>query len=736
MEDHGRKRSRGSLSFSFEALRSFSRTGTREKSSQPYSEIKSSRIDSLKSRPEDPLLKPLQPTLVPGPGRRQRSNTTELGGTTPGIASTNKIPSSFDKALPSTPPARNAALSQKPRPLSWFSGSLFHSNGGIGKFHPGLPKHASSSTVTPSIISGPVLTSTTNADVARAQGVRCGELANNDFVQSTCDPRQGRGLDRPQVQKETTSATEAHKLENILEGAIQEMSEEESKERQRTKMSTALFAKHEADENRKSRRKGYRRAGSNTTVARLKDAVADRLKISHPSEKFVLLEEDSTTPPIDERVARRKAEGLNLSKEKIRTLTGCGNIRRKPVHGGDESSRTSNVKGRGDEVCNAAAESNAEQASSSRCLERSDISFGFGLGDMETSFLDAVDKLDLQDICTKEKHGQAIHSLQRSSRTPEEQEVHARNMTNLPKTPTPRTTTTTTNKATANQRHSVASDLYQKRGNAAAVHTPTRSALHSSPAEPAVLVDFSVGQAGGPPLTSAAKRNTLTPNWQAGLRQDGRINPLGCHPNVMEFASPPVDTIGVSPTSGGISTPLIKITRHNDADHDELEDAPIFCPSSGNLSQYARLTCSSARSTSPFNGLSPGNLLERSRHLAIFDTPTRVARRDVMSDDAQGGHLARMAKSNNRHVFQETKHQVTPARVNERGVVDNNKADNVGDTGDLALQEENRSPSTDGSTVSMSTSHQFEDKRHDEHMAGNDLSPYRVGGSNRIVAWR
>jgi len=54
-----------------------------------------------------------------------------------------------------------------------------------------LPKATSTSTVARSVISAPVLTSTTNVGVAHAEGVHCGEISGLSFSQSTCVGQSG-----------------------------------------------------------------------------------------------------------------------------------------------------------------------------------------------------------------------------------------------------------------------------------------------------------------------------------------------------------------------------------------------------------------------------------------------------------------------------------------------------------------------------------------------------------------
>lgn len=132
--------------------------------------------------------------------------------------------------------------------------------------------------------------------------------------------------------------------------------------------------------------------------------------------------------------------------------------------------------------------------------------------------------------------------------------------------------------ASPNHRQSLVAGLYQKDTSNKDARLPTavnKAGIHTSNPEPCA---FSVSQAGLVPTPTDKRRR--------------KVNPLGCHPNVMGMAEQLVDTSEVSTPPMATSTPQIDITEE---EAEELEDAPIYSPSSGNLSQYARLTPSPAR---------------------------------------------------------------------------------------------------------------------------------------------
>ena len=127
-----------------------------------------------------------------------------------------------------------------------------------------LPKDASSSTMARSVISAPMLTSTTNAKVAAAEGVQC----RGTFTIEHCH--------------ETTAAEARH-----------------------------LAGKIETEHHRPGRR--------------FVDVLKDKLRRRERS--FAKLDEDTTSLGIN----RRRAETINLCKDKIKNLTGNGHIKRMSI---------------------------------------------------------------------------------------------------------------------------------------------------------------------------------------------------------------------------------------------------------------------------------------------------------------------------------------------------------------------------------------------------------------------
>lgn len=364
-------------------------------------------------------------------------------------------------------------------------------------------------------ISAPVLTSTTNANVARVDGVWCGELAQADLVQSTRSSQAGWTSD---------SSCNAEHVEKV--GRATEVANE-------TKRSMI---------NGMDRIKSQVRKPRNATLLRLKGAFRGRLDSTTVSRRPLIADKIQFSKLEEECIsstARRKAEGINLCRQKIRNLTGHGNAKRKPIEKDHHQLSAKNIGERHyDERPLLMSNSMSSPGQLDETKEHPNLSHDYTFGDLERSVVNAVDKLDF---------------LQTLQQTPD-------SMTS------------------PNHRQSLLAGLYQKDTNNGDARLPTavnKAGIHTSSPEPCA---FSVSQAGLVP-TPTNKRQR-------------KVNPLGCHPNVMGMAEQLVDTSEVSTPPMDTSTPRIEITEE---EVEELEDAPIYSPSSGNLSQYARLTPSPAR---------------------------------------------------------------------------------------------------------------------------------------------
>ena len=222
-----------------------------------------------------------------------------------------------------------------------------------------LPKDTSIATVASSVISAPVLTSTTNVKVADVEGVHCDELAEESFDKSTWPNKVGWNPD-----KDETAANEARMLAGKIEA-------------------------EEASQDKPGR------------LVRLGAAVKDILK-GRKNGSFTQLEDESLV------VGRRHAETINLCKSKIRHLTGSGHIRRKSVQvtAGNHSNDDDMQARPGSSAALQAAEQPLLSSKNSQDFLSitSDLDDGgTKFGSLTRSFNSALDKLNLAEMPTPEE---------------------------------------------------------------------------------------------------------------------------------------------------------------------------------------------------------------------------------------------------------------------------------------------------------------------------------------------
>ena len=436
-------------------------------------------------------------------------------------------------------------------------------------------------------ISAPVLTSTTNANVARVEGILYGELAQADLVQSTRSSQAGWISD---------SSCDAEYVEKV--GRAAEVPNE-------TKGSMI---------NRMDRIKSQVRKPRNATLLRLKGAfgghldsiTVNRRPLIADKIQFSKLEEECMPS-----TARRKDEGMNLCRQKTRNLTGHGDV--KDHH---QLSAKNIGERHYDEWTLLMSSSMNSLGRLDETKEHPNLSHDYTFGDLERSVINTVDKLDFQ---------QTLRRMPDSMASP-------------------------------NRRQSLLAGLYQKdthNGDARPSTAVNKAGIHTSSPEPCA---FSVSQAGLIPTPTNKRRR--------------KVNPLGCHPNVMGMAELLVDTSEVSTPPMDTSTPPIEITKE---EAEELEDAPIYSPSSDNLSQYARLTPSPAR------------MKEIKRNVTPVD--------EASKSKAKG---------------------ITGAGGNAAG------------TGSPKIQQKPQA---------SNMNEQWPAQEADGELETLELSPYRVGNSKRVIGW-
>jgi len=442
-------------------------------------------------------------------------------------------------------------------------------------------------------ISAPVPTSTTNASVARVEGVWCGELTQAGLVQSTRSSQAGwisdSSCDAEHVEKVGKAAEVANETEGSMINGMDRIKSQVRKPRNATLLRLGGAFRGHLD---------------SITVSR-RQLIADKIQFSKLEEECM-----SST-------AQRKAEGINLCRQRTRNLTGHGSVKRKPVEKVHHQLSAKNIGERHhDERPLLMSSSMSSHGRLDEKKEHPNLTHDYTFGDLERSVMNAVDELDFR---------------QTLQQTPDSM-------------------------ASPNHRQSLLAGLYQKDTNNGNARLPTainKAGIHTSSPEPCA---FSVSQA------------VLVPTPTNKGRR--RANPLGCHPNVMGMAELLVDTSEVSTPPMDTSTPPIEITKE---EAEELEDAPIYSPSSGNLSQYARSTPSPAR------------LKEIKRNVTPVDEASKSETKDTT---AAGGKAAGAGSP-------EMQQKPQASNVDER----------------WPAQE------ADGGMETL------------------ELSPYRVGNSRRVIGW-
>lgn len=503
MASHSRSKSKGAFSIlSIDTFRSFSRAGSRQGkqlTAPPFhhgtdSEAnRTTKVDltrspsSLSCNPHDQQpAEPQSPTAA-----------TELTGLT----------------LTSDEPKRR-------RPLSWLSLR------GARRLYPRsmsvqLPKDTSCSTMGRSVISAPILTSTTNSKVAAAERVAC---------------RDTFGEEHPYE----TTVTEAHKLADIM-------------------------VERPTPRHRPSRR----------FVDVLKN------KIRRRERNFTKIEEEPTGNH------RRRAETINLCKDKIKNLTGNGYINRKSITESNNNRYSGTEHLLGHKESRAVLLRKTSQAAldfDSQHQPDHDSHFG----SLSRSFNPALEKLDFQSNTPFLRSRSSTFNMRK--REEKQEAVPGVTPYKPPYTPRPAfaelTSTTTDNNNDAVNNNS---------GTGASVHNTTTTSTESTTASRMTQQDPAVNQGVVDDKDNKDGRATQLQHTSGGYilarpypKYPGGVNPLRMHTNVMTMAGQQLDEQdGASEVAEG-NLPQNNETETSSALDTDLEGAPIFSPSMGELSQYAR----------------------------------------------------------------------------------------------------------------------------------------------------
>ena len=395
-----------------------------------------------------------------------------------------------------------------------------------------LPKDTSWSTMGRSVISAPVLTSTTNSKVAATEGVACQDTFGEEHSYET-------------------SGTEARRLAEIM-------------------------VERPMPHHRPSRR----------FVDMLKE------KLRRRERNFVKIEEEPTG------IHRRRAETINLCKDKIKNLTGNGYINRKSITESDSrQSGTEHLLGYKDSR-SALLRKTSQAALEFDSQNHPDNDSHFG--SLSRSFNSALEKLDFQSNTLLHSRS-SIFNMRKPC---EKQEVTPSVEPHQPPY-TPRPAFAKLEDRSSTDKNTNAVNESSATGTGAQTTNPANTAESKSPKmtqqrpDPAVNKEGNEGQGYGDGRASQLQWSsggyTLArpyPNYPGG------VNPLRMHTNIMAMAGQQMGGQG-----GGHDVAERNILDNNEtetssAHNTDLEDAPIFSPSMGDLSQYSR-TPPAAKTTTP-----------------------------------------------------------------------------------------------------------------------------------------
>ena len=625
MAGHSRRHSRGPIfSFTIDVVRPLSGVGSRQGSSivsqkGPHNLHKGAAIHV-----EDEDRLPAQ--IPPVPNAPQTCHS----GRAPNTFSAGHLAPSSSSVTP------NTAKGRMPRPLSW------------------LPTPRSRKNKVGRSTSAPLLTSTTNTNVARVKGVRCGDLTQADFVQSTRSPQAGWIPDSATKAEHVEQVVTATEAANAVKGSMMNGTDRLSSEVKKPRIAT---------------------------LSKLKGTIRGRLSFMTMSKRPTVLEKSQFSKLEESNIsstARRRAEGISLCKPKIKKLTGHGMVKRKPIEKHHQFSAKNIGERNHEEQPLLMSASMSSPARLDDAGEHPVLSSDSTFAGLEKSFTNADDKLGFRQTPRQTPDGMANPN-----------------------------------------RQSLLPGLYQQNPgitDSRCATTVNQACIPTSRPEPCA---FSVS------------KGSLVP----GPTNDSRpeVNPLRCHPNVTGFAEQLADASEVSIHPMGTSTPRIEVTKE---ELEDLENAPIYSPSSGNLSQYERLTPSPARSTtSSFHTtstslLTPGNLSEVPCY-----TPTRPSGRGAAADCAARQRRREMiARRSNPQLFADYEQaRMKGNRRNPKPVDGRRKRKTTDAAGGGATSMESAKLHQNPQARGMDG--QGPSQQAEERKETLELSPYRVGNSKRVIGW-
>jgi hypothetical protein len=556
----------------------------------------------------DPLFRPLPPTSAPS--NRQRSNLSHITLAAPEVLvqPRQRAHSDDQKQISAKLTERDLPKSRKHRPLSWFS----HSASSVGQKWP-LPKDSSASTVGASVISAPVLTSTTNVKVALTEGVHCGKMTASGLAESSWQPKSGWVTDQD------AEGVPKHHFHDLQE--VQSPNDPNPLRHQRSLGISETPKGHS------------KRSASMHALSKVKDALATRLRqASDPQtyrsvfkrDKFVRLgDECRPTSPTNERLARIRTEGWNLGRGKIAVLTGHGNMRRKPIRHNGHDAR--------DNLIHAKQKFSVDASDTSHTgrhrTDQSENTLDFKFEDLETSFTKAVENLDFRVKRDKASFA-SLSSLFHSARS-----YPVANQTKGPQSPDilPSGPSVHLSSNTEHLPHKLPSQSSSDQ------FRPAEATMGHCASQ---MCNFSSGRAKAGPGVYSFPYQAYVASEEESAKADrsaraqrvfsrGHSNPLASHPDLTNFAAQPASPTCEADMPRG--TPDMQGNRE-ELDLSGLKGAPIYSPSLENFSQYDRDTPSTVPGST---NVSARRLHTVTSQMPLIDTPTRPSGRGTC-----GSHTA------------------------------------------------------------------------------------------------
>lgn len=483
------------------------------------------------------------------------------------------------------------------RPLSWLPFTQHSSRTDFSRsLSVQLPKASSTSTVARSVISAPILTSTTNVGVANAEGVHCGGVADLSFAQPTWNPQAACAASSDPQNGIEGSQNGPHRKEEQTPQTLV---------RTKTAKDTADSARGRILRFRNALKSKVRGVPHRHTGRHVQPQVFDAI-MENVDEGAGVLRTESTR-------ARRRAETANLYKDKIKGLTGN-------VHGRRKSMNNSKELAGNHEDPPLLGDFTNTRVTDTEQSDNEESAFG----SLTKSFASAVDKLDFHTPHPRNmsflRSKSSFFLSKKGDHGDERNDMKREETACFPPHPSPPSTMPT--------------------------HLPRAPLPPGPPPAPApdkaTQLDLAARKCAPSPQVFSTERNAYIPSQPVAGYPRG-VNPLRMHPPDTMASDPslPHQPQQAWPRSENMSSTVPRNplpSGHGDEEDDtvSLDDAPIYSPSLGDLSQYSRDT------PPPSTGQ---RRTEVPRPMAVYVTPTRNGLTDNKGLDEKRGGLLKKSRS-------------------------------------------------------------------------------------------